>query len=152
MNDKAIELLLEIKGDLGRVEGKLDSRPCLLHQQELRDLNTKIEAVDTKVDGLGKRVDSLDWWSRGRNKLIAAIAVALLGLASAVAGDLLKDYFKPAAVQARESVNPPGTPDKAPNSPFGGLSVPGATTSPDVFVPGLDGQVSGPVPQDGEDR
>ncbi len=178
MDDKAVGLLLEMRneqaagfrrvdermasfaGQLGKLEGAWDARPCPLHQQELRDLGTKIGAVDARVDSLhAKDLPELrqamavqSWWRTKAGKLAIGLLTALAAILSGATATLVNRALEaPSAKAAIPSVITM-SPDKAPNSPFGAFRDPGATTSPDVFPTGLDGQVSGPVPQDGEDR
>lgn len=135
MDDKGLAILLgikddvgEIRGTVGRLEGQMASLPCGLHSSAIRNLETKIDAVDARVaeirekdlPEIRQRLAVLDWWRSNRNKLIAAILVALLGVAGAVAGDLAKDALKstPAgSVVPAAQAAPVGQPDAGPADP-----------------------------------
>ncbi len=65
------EILGEIKQSIKEVNQKLDEQALL--QVELKG---DIKALDTKIDGIGKRLENQEFISRG---ILIALIVAILG-------------------------------------------------------------------------
>lgn len=130
VDEKVINLLMGIKddvgalrGEVGELRGTLQARPCITHQQEIRDLHARVDGVDARVDEIKQKdlpefrtaLSALDWWSKARNKVLAALIMTLLGIAGAVVGDLLKEALQKAPATSMQMV-PPASASPAENS------------------------------------
>lgn len=121
VDERVVTLLVDIQtrvgalqGDVGQLRGELSGRPCVAHAQEIQRLHMRVSAVDRRVDAIHaedlpeirQSIAGLDWWRSGRNKVIAAVLVALLGVAGAVAGDLLLDAVRAGGVRTETPQTP----------------------------------------------
>ncbi len=117
MEEKALTILIGIKDDVGKLRGEvgelrgvLTSRPCMLHQKELKDLHERIDGVDERVSKIKEKdlpairqsVSELSWWQKGRNKVIAAIMVAVMGALGTVVAEVVKDALSSQKAEAAE--------------------------------------------------
>lgn len=82
MDDTVVGLLLGLKEQVGRIEGKLDSRPCLTHAERMTGIEARVDTVEAVVAKQG--------W--GRALLIAAL-VGLLSILGVITGNALSSYF-----------------------------------------------------------
>lgn len=108
MDDKALEILLAVKDDVAgtreavaRVEGQMSRLPCGVHLVEIQHLRAEVATIKEKdIPELRQHFAVLDWFKKGRNKTIAALLAALLGLAGSVVGSLLLKQLAPDPVPA----------------------------------------------------
>ena len=119
MEERVITLLLGIKGDVGALRGEvgelrgtLQSRPCLLHQEEIRDLRGKAADVDGRVDLLHQKdlpeirqaLALQAWWSTRRGKLMASLVGLLLAIVTGVTTALVVRGLEAEPVKEKAAV------------------------------------------------
>ena len=118
MEDRALEILLKVKDDvadtreaIGRVEGQMSRLPCSVHASEIVSLQQEVSDIRTKdLPELRQDVAILAWFRKGRNKIAAAVLMALLGLAGSVGGAILIKKFIPPDPPAAAAPAPIATP------------------------------------------
>ena len=86
-----------VRESTGRIEGQLTRIPCAQHSASITALRTDISEIRSQLAVIG-------WLRTVRGKILAAVLVALLGVAGAVAGDAIKTtLFPTTGVQHAES-------------------------------------------------
>ena len=80
LESSVLTILMDLKAAVGRVEGKLDSRPCMQHQQDIRDLSARIDKTDSRVDVVEKQQVMSIWWATKSGKILAAFIGLLLAV------------------------------------------------------------------------
>jgi len=84
-------------------------------------LAQRVEDIDAKLDNirlndlpaLRTQIALLDWWKRGRNKMLAAILIAALSVGGSLLGDALKGALSAAkSAPAITAPVPPPVPDQ----------------------------------------
>lgn len=89
------DTLGEIRESVGRIEGAMTRLPCPGHSSDIAALRADVEEIRGKeLPDIRQRLAVLDWWRSGRNRIIAAILVMLLGVVGAVIGDVAKSYLR----------------------------------------------------------
>jgi hypothetical protein len=89
------DTLGEIRESVGRIEGAMTRLPCPGHSSDIAALRADVEEIRGKdLPEIRQRLAILDWWKSGRNRIIAALLVAILGVIGAVIGDIAKDAIR----------------------------------------------------------
>jgi len=135
-----VDTLMEIKGDIGElksikadvaeVKANVDdlttslsdirehwnvlNAQCPAHVSEMRQLGTRVDHLDTKVDSIlmtelpriQQQLAVHEWFKTTRHKIIAAVAVAALGVGGSIMGTVLTEKLKSVAAGSSALASP----------------------------------------------